>query len=88
MIHEFVKEKSELMMREEIKQFPTVEQDDTPNIMRNGYYQRKLDTKYGRIEGLWMPRDQNQDFQTQLFAPHQRQTGWPEEEIIKMYQNL
>ncbi|TCL43955.1 mutator family transposase [Thermolongibacillus altinsuensis] len=52
--------------------------------MRNGYYQRNLDTQYGRIEGLLVPRDRNGEFQTQLFAPH---TGWLEEAIIRMYQS-
>ena len=55
--------------------------------MRNGYYQRNLDIQYGRMEGLLVPRDRNGEFQTQLFAPYQRQTGWLEEAVIKMYQS-
>ena len=74
-IRQFVKEKLELIMREEIKHFLEIEQADTSN-MRNGYYQRNLDTQYGRIEGLLVPRDRNGEFQTQLFAPYQRHTGW------------
>ena len=66
-IRQFVKEKLELIMREEIKHFLEIEQAGTPN-MRNGYYQRNLDMQYGRIEGLLAPRDQNEEFQTQLFA--------------------
>ena len=50
-IRQFVKKKLELIMREEIKHFLEIEQAGTPN-MRNGYYQRNLDTQYGRIEGL------------------------------------
>lgn len=46
---------------------------------RNGYYSRKLDTQYGRIEDLSVPRDRKGEFQTQLFAPYQRHTGWLEE---------
>ena len=49
-------------MREEIKHFLEIEQAGTPN-MRNGYYQRNLDTQYGRIEGLLVPRDRNGEFQ-------------------------
>ncbi|MED3831469.1 transposase, partial [Priestia megaterium] len=45
--------------------------------------QRNLDTQYGRIEGLLVPRDRNGEFQTQLFAPYQRHTGWLEEAIIR-----
>ena len=85
-IRQFVKEKLELIMREEIKNFLEIEQAGTPN-MRNGYYQRNLDTQYGRIEGLLVPRDRNGEFQTQLFAPYQRHTGWLEEAIIRMYQS-
>ncbi|KYD07751.1 hypothetical protein B4119_3502 [Parageobacillus caldoxylosilyticus] len=73
-------------MREEIKNFLEIEQAGTSN-MRNGYYQRNLDTQYGRIEGLLVPRGRNGEFQTQLFAPYQRHTGWLEEAIIKMYQS-
>ncbi|MED3907463.1 transposase, partial [Geobacillus thermodenitrificans] len=85
-IRQFVKEKLELIMREEIKNFLEIEQAGTPN-MRNGYYQRNLDTQYGRIEGLLVPRDRNGEFQTQLFAPYQRRIGWLEEAIIRIYQS-
>src|SRR5690606_5640280 len=85
-IRQFVKEKLELIMREEMKNFLEIEQAGTSN-MRNGYYQRNLDTQYGRIEGLLVPRDRNGEFQTQLFAPYQRHTGWLEEAIIRMYQS-
>src|SRR5690606_2203599 len=61
------KEKLELIMREEIKHFLEIEQAGTPN-MRNGYDQRNLDTQYGRIEGLLVPRDRNGEFLTPLFA--------------------
>ena len=60
-IRQFVKEKLELIMREEIKNFLEIEQAGTSN-MRNGYYQRNLDTQYGRIEGLLVPRDRNGEF--------------------------
>jgi hypothetical protein len=85
-IRQFVKEKLELIMREEIKHFLEIEQAGTQN-MRNGYYQRNLDTQYGRIEGLLVPRDRNGEFQTQLFASYQRHTGRLEEAIIRMYQS-
>lgn len=85
-IRQFVKEKLELIMREEIKSFLQIEQTDSSN-MRNGYYQRNLDTQYGRIEGLKVPRDRIGEFQTQLFVPYQRRTGWLEEAIIRMYQS-
>jgi len=57
------------------------------------YEKRLLSTKsrytiwHGRIEWLLVPRDRNGEFQTQLFAPYQRHTGWLEEAIIKMYQS-
>jgi putative transposase len=49
-------------MWEEIRNFLEIEQAGTSN-MRNGYYQRTLDTQYGRIEGLLVPRDRNGEFQ-------------------------
>jgi putative transposase len=42
-IRQFVKEKLELIMREETKNFLEMEQAGTSNT-RNGYYQRNLDT--------------------------------------------
>ncbi|MED1490855.1 transposase, partial [Bacillus smithii] len=85
-IRQFVKEKLELIMKEEIQTFLEMEQEGTSN-RRNGYYHRNLDTQYGRIEGLSVPRDRKGEFQTQLFTPYQRHTGWLEEAIIKMYQS-
>lgn len=86
MIREFVKEKLELIMKEEIKNFLEVKQKEVHNS-RNGYYTRSLDTKYGKIDQLYVPRDRNRDFQIQLFEPYQRRDGWLEEAIIKMYQS-
>jgi len=86
MIKDFVQEKLEFIMKEEIKNFLQVEQEHVQNS-RNGYYHRTLDTKYGKIEALTVPRDRNGDFQTQLFEPYQRQDGWLEQAIIKMYQS-
>jgi putative transposase len=73
-------------MREERKNFLEVEQADLHNA-RNGYYHRSLDTKYGKIENLSVPRDRNGDFQTQFFEPYQRRDSWLEQAIIKMYQS-
>jgi hypothetical protein len=72
-IRQFVKEKLELIMKEEIQSFLEIDQRGTSN-RRNGYYHRNLDTQYGRIEGLSVPRDRNGEFQTQLFTPYQRHT--------------
>lgn len=82
----FVKEKLELIMKEELHNFLTVEHPESSNS-KNGYYQRSLDTRYGKIEALSVPRDRQGEFQTQVFAPYQRRDGWLEEAIIKMYQS-
>lgn len=34
---------------------------------RNGYYERDLGTRYGKINGLRIPRDRNNEFQTALY---------------------
>ena len=54
---------------------------------RNGSYDRDLNTKYGNIENLEVPRDRNGDFDSALFKPYQRRDNWLEEMIIKMYAN-
>jgi putative transposase len=86
MVKNFVQEKLEMIMREEIQNFLHNEQEEGQNS-RNGYYQRILDTKYGRIDDLTVPRDRNGDFHTALFAPYQRRDGWLEEAILTLYQN-
>jgi putative transposase len=80
----FVKEKLEWIMKEEIRNFIHVEQANERNS-RNGYYERTLDTRYGKIDDLQVPRDRNGEFQTQVFEPYQRRDGWLEEAVIHMY---
>ncbi|MDP7978755.1 IS256 family transposase [Bacillus sp. WLY-B-L8] len=86
MVKDFVQEKLEMILREEIQNFLKVEQKDVQNS-RNGYYNRILDTKFGRMEDLTVPRDRNGDFQTSLFQPYQRRDGWLEEAILSLYQS-
>ncbi|MFX0560989.1 IS256 family transposase [Tepidibacillus infernus] len=85
-ISDFIKEKIELIMKEEINNFLKVERPDLEDS-KNGYYHRSLDTRYGRIENLTVPRDRMGEFQTQVFEPYQRRDGWLEDAIIKMYQS-
>lgn len=85
-IKDFIKEKLEMLMKEELNNFLKVERPELQDS-KNGYYQRSLDTRYGKIENLTVPRDRLGEFQTQLFEPYQRRDGWLEEAIIKMYQS-
>src|SRR5690606_37720354 len=86
LLRDFIKEKLELIMKEELENFLKVERSDEKNS-KNGYYQRSLDTRYGKIENLSVPRDRKGYFHTQLFEPYQRRDGWLESAIIKMYQS-
>ncbi len=81
---QFVKEKIEFVMREEISNYLQHEPLNYPNT-RNGYYERTLDTRYGKIDDLRVPRDRQGEFQTQVFEPYQRRDGWLEETVIHMY---
>jgi transposase-like protein len=83
---EFLKEKLEFLLKEEIKHFTKVERPDE-GLQRNGYYKRDLDTKHGKIKDLAIPRDRQEEFKTQLFEPYQRRDGWLEEAVIRMYQS-
>lgn len=80
----FVKDKLELIMREELSNFLTVENPETNNT-RNGYYSRTLETQFGKIGDLRVPRDRQGEFHTELFEPYQRRDGWLEEAVIRMY---
>src|SRR5690606_36173848 len=84
LVRQFVKEKLELIMNEEISNFLIVEQENVRNS-RNGYYSRTLDTRYGKIDDLQVPRDRRGEFHTQVFEPYQRRDGWLEEAVIHMY---
>jgi len=86
LLKDFIKEKLELIMKEELHNFLKVERPDLEDS-KNGYYQRSLDTRYGKIENLSVPRDRMGEFQTSVFEPYQRRDGWLEEAIIKMYQS-
>jgi putative transposase len=81
---QFVKEKIEFVMREEISNYLDNEPLNFPNT-RNGFYGRTLDTRYGKIDDLRVPRDRQGEFQTQVFEPYQRREGWLEETVIHMY---
>lgn len=86
LVTEFLKEKLEFLLKEEIKNFIKVEHPDA-GLQRNGYYKRDLDTKHGKIKDLAIPRDRQGEFKTQLFEPYQRRDGWLEESVIRMYQS-
>lgn len=53
--------------------------------LRNGYYTRNYDTKYGMIENLKIPRDRNNEFEQKLIPPYARRDDWIETMIIRMY---
>lgn len=84
MLKKIIKEQAEMLMREEMKNFFEVEHPELKNS-KNGSYERILDTRYGRIEDLTVPRDRNGAFKTQLFDPYQRREKWLGETIIEMY---
>lgn len=80
----FIKDKLELIMREELSNYLTVENPETKNT-RNGFYSRTLETQFGKINDLRVPRDRQGEFRTELFKPYQRRDGWLEEAVIRMY---
>ena len=42
---------------------------------RNGYYERDLGSRYGKINDLRVPRDRDNELQTALFDRYQRNVG-------------
>lgn len=86
LVNEFVQEKLELIMREEMKNFFEVENPDLKSS-KNGFYERTLDTRYGHIDNLSVPRDREGYFTTHVFDPYQRREKWLGETIINMYQH-
>lgn len=64
MVRSFVQEKLETVMKEEMDQF--FEENPELKNYKNGSYGRQLDTKYGRIEDLQVPRDRGRDLTKRL----------------------
>ena len=52
---------------------------------RNGYYERELDTKFGKLH-LRIPRDRNGQFEQHLIPDYARRTDDLETTIITLYQ--
>ncbi len=51
---------------------------------RNGYYERDLGTRYGKINDLKVPRDRDNEFQTAMFDRYQRNVGI-DDLVVSMY---
>jgi len=83
MVKNLVKEKMENVMELERQAF-LEEQGDDDN-KGNGFYQRDLETQFGKVNGLEVPRDREGNFSPALFNPYQRRTGQLESMVIKMY---
>jgi transposase-like protein len=84
-----IKDFLEHLMQSELTEHLNYEKHDpkgnNSGNSRNGSYLRSLDTKYGNIDNLQVPRDRNGDFNSALFQPYQRRDNWLEEMIIKLY---
>lgn len=86
-----VQEFLEFLMQSEITEFLNYKKHDpkgnNSGNSRNGTYNRNLDTKYGKINNLRVPRDRNGEFNTALFEPYQQRDNWLKEMIINLYAN-
>jgi hypothetical protein len=67
-IYSFVKEKIEFIMKEELKNHLVAEHPDGGSSW-NGYYQRTLYTRFGRIDELNVPRDRQGSRCSTVSAP-------------------
>lgn len=86
LMKDMLKEKIEFLLKEEIQSALNNEPLGTDNA-RNGYYPRTLDTMYGRVEDLSVPRDRKGEFQTAMFEPYQRRMVAVDELVVQLYQN-
>ncbi|MFG1520265.1 MAG: transposase, partial [Thermoplasmataceae archaeon] len=74
-----VKEFMESLLKGEIQVFLEEKEGQ-----RNGYYERDLGTRYGKINDLKVPRDRENEFQTALFDRYQRNVGI-DDLVVSMY---
>ena len=82
-ILEEVQEKFEKLMKAEREAF--LEEEANEENEGNGYYHRDLDTEFGQMEQLDVPRDRESNFSTSLFGDYQRRDDWLEETVIQLY---
>ncbi|MGP6207975.1 transposase, partial [Cuniculiplasma sp. SKW3] len=78
-VRKTVKEFMESLMKGEIEAFLEEKKGS-----RNGYYERDLGTRYGKINDLRIPRDRDNEFQTALFEKYQRNVGI-DDLVVSMY---
>ena len=74
-----VKEFMESLLKGEIQAFLEEKEGQ-----RNGYYERDIGTRYGKINDLRVPRDRENEFQTALFDRYQRNIGI-DDLVVSMY---
>jgi transposase-like protein len=74
-----VKEFMESLLKGEIQAFLEEKEGQ-----RNGYYERDIGTRYGKINDLRVPRDRDNEFQTALFDRYQRNIGI-DDLVVSMY---
>ncbi|SDO35106.1 Transposase (or an inactivated derivative) [Psychrobacillus sp. OK028] len=86
MIQLFLKEKLEFLLKQEIESALENEPVGESNS-KNGYYKRTLDTIYGKVEDLAIPRDRKGQYQTALFDPYQRRMVVVDDLIVQLYQH-
>ena len=53
--------------------------------MKNGFYERNLDTTIGELEDLKIPRDREGNFRTKLIEPYRRRDVSLEELMLGMF---
>ncbi|MFB6290218.1 MAG: IS256 family transposase, partial [Candidatus Bipolaricaulia bacterium] len=82
MVKDLVKEQMENVMELERQAFLEEEGQDNKG---NGFYQRNLETQFGKVDGLEVPRDREGNFSPALFEPYRRRVGQLESMVIKMY---
>jgi len=83
MVKDLVKDQMESMMELERRAFLEEREDD--DNKGNGFYQRNLETQFGKLNGLEVPRDRESTFSPALFEPYQRRVGQLESMVIKTY---
>ena len=60
-------------------------QEENIDTQKNGFYNRNLDTIWGKLCNLKIPRDRNSIFKTALFEPYKRREIHLEELLLAMY---
>lgn len=87
-VRAFIKHALEQALQHELEAFlgyQRYQRSECKQNYRNGYYQRDLDTRFGEIENIQVPRDRNGEFEPKVLPRYQRREEKLDRQILDLF---